>query len=88
MGQPTCKQPTTAPYSPPRFSVRDATRLLVYVCVCARLQVVGGGVTLYGATEREVGSQMEMAAVLETGTLCRSTASTNMNNKCVGGALV
>lgn len=43
---------------------------------------------MYGATEREVGSQMEMAAVLETGTLCRSTASTNMNNKCVGGALV
>ncbi|KAG2444138.1 hypothetical protein HYH02_009078 [Chlamydomonas schloesseri] len=40
-----------------------------------------GGVALYGAVEREVHSREEMAEVLEMGTLCRSTASTNMNNR-------
>eukprot|EP00201_Polytomella_parva_P001908 CAMPEP_0175085938 /NCGR_PEP_ID=MMETSP0052_2-20121109/28957_1 /TAXON_ID=51329 ORGANISM="Polytomella parva, Strain SAG 63-3" /NCGR_SAMPLE_ID=MMETSP0052_2 /ASSEMBLY_ACC=CAM_ASM_000194 /LENGTH=285 /DNA_ID=CAMNT_0016358037 /DNA_START=339 /DNA_END=1192 /DNA_ORIENTATION=- len=41
----------------------------------------GGGVSLYGATEREIHAREEMAAVLELGALCRSTASTNMNNR-------
>ncbi len=41
----------------------------------------GGGVCLYGAVEKEVHSKEEMAAVLEQGTLCRSTAATNMNNR-------
>jgi hypothetical protein len=45
-------------------------------------EVLGGGVSLYGAVEREVCSQEEMASVLELGTLCRSTASTSMNNRC------
>lgn len=41
----------------------------------------GGGVCLYGATEMEVRTQEEMAAVLEMGTLCRATASTGMNDR-------
>lgn len=41
----------------------------------------GGGVGLYGAAEREVRSREELATVLEVGTLCRSTASTSMNNR-------
>ncbi|KAG2494778.1 hypothetical protein HYH03_007022 [Edaphochlamys debaryana] len=40
-----------------------------------------GGVALYGAVEREVRSREEMAAVLQDGTLNRSTASTNMNQR-------
>ncbi len=40
-----------------------------------------GGVALYGAVEREVRNRQEMAEVLSMGTLCRSTASTNMNNR-------
>jgi hypothetical protein len=39
------------------------------------------GVTLEGAVEKEVRSKEEMMAVLEQGTLCRATASTNMNNR-------
>ncbi len=39
------------------------------------------GVTLEGAVEREVKTRAEMMAVLEQGTLCRATASTNMNNR-------
>ncbi|KAL6746535.1 hypothetical protein V8C86DRAFT_2939694 [Haematococcus lacustris] len=44
-------------------------------------EVPGGGVSLCGAVEKEVTSQEEMAAVLEMGTLCRATASTNMNSR-------
>lgn len=40
-----------------------------------------GGVCLYGAVEKDVATREDMAAVLEMGTLCRSTASTNMNNR-------
>ncbi|PNH11829.1 Chromosome-associated kinesin KIF4 [Tetrabaena socialis] len=40
-----------------------------------------GGVALYGAVEKEVRCREEMADVLEVGTLCRSTASTSMNNR-------
>ncbi|GLI69654.1 hypothetical protein VaNZ11_014325 [Volvox africanus] len=40
-----------------------------------------GDVALYGAVEKEVRSREEMAEVLELGTLCRSTASTSMNNR-------
>ncbi|GLC45179.1 hypothetical protein PLESTB_000427200 [Pleodorina starrii] len=40
-----------------------------------------GDVSLYGAVEREVRTREEMADVLEQGTLCRSTASTSMNNR-------
>ncbi|KXZ43975.1 hypothetical protein GPECTOR_76g796 [Gonium pectorale] len=40
-----------------------------------------GDVALYGAVEREVRTREEMAEVLEMGTLCRSTASTSMNNR-------
>lgn len=39
------------------------------------------GVVLAGAVEREVKSLPEMAMVLEQGSLCRATASTNMNNR-------
>lgn len=42
-------------------------------------EVPGGGVCLAGATEREVGSQAEMAQVLSDGTMLRQTASTGMN---------
>ena len=42
-------------------------------------EVPGGGVCLAGATEREVGSQEEMAQVLADGTMLRQTASTGMN---------
>ncbi|KAG1655297.1 hypothetical protein FOA52_002456 [Chlamydomonas sp. UWO 241] len=45
------------------------------------IRETSSGVSLYGATEKEVRSVDEMAAVLEMGTLCRSTASTNMNSK-------
>lgn len=38
-----------------------------------------GGVCLAGAQEREVSTIVEMAEVLEQGSLARSTASTNMN---------
>jgi kinesin family protein 4/21/27 len=44
-------------------------------------EVPGGGVSLAGAVEKEVKSLDEMVAVLEMGTLCRATASTNMNNR-------
>ena len=47
--------------------------------VTIRENVQGGGISLYGAVERDVRTTEEMALVLETGTLCRSTASTNMN---------
>lgn len=47
--------------------------------VTIRENVQGGGISLYGAVEKDVRSAEEMAQVLETGTLCRSTASTNMN---------
>ena len=47
--------------------------------VTIRENVQGGGISLYGAVEKDVKSVEEMAGVLETGTLCRSTASTNMN---------
>ncbi len=39
------------------------------------------GVSLAGAVEQEVRNREEMAAVLERGSLCRATASTNMNNR-------
>lgn len=45
------------------------------------IREMGGGVCLCGATEIGVSSEQEMAALLETGTLCRATASTNMNNR-------
>ncbi|GFR40655.1 hypothetical protein Agub_g1240 [Astrephomene gubernaculifera] len=44
-------------------------------------EMQNGGVALYGAVEKEVRSREEMAEVLEMGTLCRSTGSTNMNNR-------
>ncbi|GAX80469.1 hypothetical protein CEUSTIGMA_g7908.t1 [Chlamydomonas eustigma] len=40
-----------------------------------------GGVSLYGAIEKEVKTTDEMAAVLDMGTLCRATASTSMNSR-------
>ena len=48
-------------------------------------EVPGGGVSLCGVVEREVHCEEEMAAVLEMGSLCRATASTNMNNRCGRG---
>ncbi|KAK9866728.1 hypothetical protein WJX84_012203 [Apatococcus fuscideae] len=42
-------------------------------------EVAGGGVCLAGATEKEVGSQAEMADVLAQGSLLRATGSTGMN---------
>eukprot|EP00798_Chlamydomonas_sp_ICE-L_P008275 gene8275-1544_t len=41
----------------------------------------GSGVCLYGAVEKEVTTKEEMASILEQGTLCRSTGSTNMNSR-------
>lgn len=40
-----------------------------------------GEITLAGVTEIDVGSLEEMAACLEQGSLCRATASTNMNSR-------
>ena len=51
----------------PNVTVRDAAN--------------GGGVCLAGSQEREVTTYAEMAEVLEQGTVCRHTASTNMNAK-------
>ncbi|DBB08621.1 TPA: hypothetical protein ACH3X3_008748 [Trebouxia sp. C0006] len=44
-------------------------------------EVLGGGVCLAGATEKEVPSKAEMAAILEQGTLLRATATTGMNKR-------
>ena len=44
-------------------------------------EVPGGGVCLAGATEREVLSKDETAALLEQGSLIRATASTGMNTR-------
>ena len=44
-------------------------------------EVLGGGVCLAGATEKEVPSKDEMAAILEQGTLLRATATTGMNKR-------
>lgn len=44
-------------------------------------EVIGGGVCLAGATEREAPTQAEMAAILEQGTLLRATATTGMNKR-------
>ncbi|DBA94598.1 TPA: hypothetical protein ACH3X1_002180 [Trebouxia sp. C0004] len=44
-------------------------------------EVLGGGVCLAGATEKEVPSKAEMAALLEQGTLLRATATTGMNKR-------
>ena len=44
-------------------------------------EVLGGGVCLAGATEKEVPSKEEMAAILEQGTLLRATATTGMNKR-------
>lgn len=44
-------------------------------------EVIGGGVCLAGATEREVPSKADMAAILEQGTLLRATATTGMNQR-------
>ncbi|BDA42916.1 Kinesin-like protein KIN-4C [Coccomyxa sp. Obi] len=44
-------------------------------------EVVGGGVCLAGAHEKDVTSKEEMAAVLEQGSRCRATASTGMNQR-------
>eukprot|EP00803_Ostreobium_quekettii_P004619 evm.model.scf_3423.1 EVM.evm.TU.scf_3423.1 scf_3423:4192-12887(+) len=41
--------------------------------------VPGGGVCLFGATEMEVRSKDDTAALLQQGSLVRATASTNMN---------
>jgi hypothetical protein len=41
-------------------------------------EVVGGGVCLAGATEREVSSKEEMEAILEQGSLLRATAATGV----------
>jgi len=43
--------------------------------------VPGGGVCLFGATEMEVRSKDDTAALLEQGSLVRATASTNMNTR-------
>nr|AMS24212.1 kinesin 4-Ic protein [Marsilea vestita] len=40
-----------------------------------------GEITLAGVTEVDVRSQMEMGNCLEQGSLCRATASTNMNSR-------
>ncbi|KAG0584179.1 hypothetical protein KC19_3G191000 [Ceratodon purpureus] len=40
-----------------------------------------GGITLAGVTETDVKSLEEMAGCLEQGSLCRATASTNMNSQ-------
>ena len=44
-------------------------------------EVMGGGVCLAGASEREVNSKADMAATLEQGSLLRATASTGMNKR-------
>lgn len=44
-------------------------------------EVVGGGVCLAGATEREAPTIADMAAILEQGTLLRATATTGMNKR-------
>jgi Kinesin motor domain len=44
-------------------------------------EVVGGGVCLAGATEKEVQTREEMAQVLEQGSLLRATGSTGMNRR-------
>lgn len=44
-------------------------------------EVVGGGVCLAGATEKEVRTREEMAQVLEQGSLLRATGSTGMNRR-------
>lgn len=44
-------------------------------------EVVGGGVCLAGATEKEVQTRDEMAQVLEQGSLLRATGSTGMNRR-------
>ena len=44
-------------------------------------EVMGGGVCLAGASEREVNSKSDMAATLEQGSLLRATASTGMNKR-------
>ena len=40
-----------------------------------------GEITLAGVTDVDVGSLDEMASCLERGSLCRATASTNMNSR-------
>jgi hypothetical protein len=45
------------------------------------------GVSLAGASERQVHSREEMSHLLMQGTLMRAVASTNMNNRCVAWQL-
>lgn len=44
-------------------------------------EVVGGGVCLAGAIEKEVTTKQEMANILEQGSLLRATAATGMNKR-------
>ncbi|URE33587.1 CXC [Musa troglodytarum] len=62
----------------------DGTSLVKPAVPRAPIQIretANGGITLAGVTEAEVKSKEEMASYLTRGSICRATASTNMNNQ-------